>query len=148
MLFYIGDGMSSANLIGTDAFRTLVGDLTKSHAPVTSYAIGPKIDARLLAALANQTGGNLYIAESMTKANEAEKVSANRGQLKRISRRGASSVPTMADWAHAAVYWPTSITWPTELGQVYPKGLTPLPDRPRFRSRLERSQHRYPKGSS
>ncbi|HEX3600008.1 MAG TPA: hypothetical protein VHU84_07680 [Lacipirellulaceae bacterium] len=125
VIFYIGDGMSSANLVGTDAFRSLVGDLTKARTPVSSYAIGPKTDGRTLAALANQTGGNLYIAEPMTTANEAEKISEARANEENL-RRAASVGAIMADWAHAAIYWPTNVTWPTELGQVYPKTLTPL----------------------
>ncbi|HEX4413867.1 MAG TPA: hypothetical protein VH107_09595 [Lacipirellulaceae bacterium] len=125
VLFYIGDGMSSANLLGTDSFRSLVGDLAKAHIPVSSYAIGPQIDGRLLASLANQTGGNLYIAEPMTKANDAEKITADRATEENI-RRSANVGEDMANWAQATVFWPTSCTWPTELGQVYPKALTPL----------------------
>ena len=32
----------------------------------------------------------------------------------------------MADWARATVFWPTNAAWPSELGQVYPKAMTPL----------------------
>ena len=125
VLFYIGDGSSNANLTGTDSFRKLVGDLSAARIPVSSYAIGPQIDGRLLASLANQTGGNLYVAERMAAANEAEKITEDRAKEENM-RRGATVGNLLADWAHATVYWPTSNTWPAELGQVYPKMLTPL----------------------
>ena len=124
-MFYIGDGLSSANLLGTDSFRALVGELTAARVPVSSYAIGPQTDGRLLAALANQTGGNLYVAEPMAFANEAEKVTEARAQEEN-SRRGSTVGATLADWAHAVVFWPTNAAWPSELGQVYPKAMTPL----------------------
>ncbi len=130
VLFYIGDGMSSANLIGTDSFRSLVGELSKARTPVSSYAIGPQIDGRLLAALANQTGGNLYIAESMTKANEAEKVSADRATEENM-RRSANVGATMAAWAHATVFWPTSCNWPSRIRP----GVSEEPDAPPLRPR-------------
>lgn len=124
-LIYIGDGVSSANLLGTDSFRTLVSELTSAHIPVSSYAIGPQTDGRLLAALANQTGGNLYVAEQMAFANEMEKVTGARANDEN-TRRGGAVGATLADWAHATVYWPTNVVLPSELGQVYPKTLTPL----------------------
>ena len=136
VLFYIGDGMSSANLLGTDSFRSLVGDLSKARTPVSSYAIGPQIDGRLLAALANQTGGMLYIAEQMTKANDAEKITAERANEENL-RRSENVGAEMANWAHATVFWPTSCTWPTELGQVYPK----IADTASFRPRFDRDWH-------
>ena len=124
-LLYIGDGVSSANLLGTDSFRTLVGELTAAHIPVSSYAIGPQTDGRLLAALANQTGGNLYVAEQMAFANEAEKVTEARVNDEN-ARRGSTVGATMADWAHVTIYWPTNVVLPSEFGQVYPKAMTPL----------------------
>ncbi|MFO0791825.1 MAG: VWA domain-containing protein [Pirellulales bacterium] len=125
VLFYIGDGLSSANLLGTDSFRTLVGELTKARVSVSSYAIGPQIDGRLLAAIANQTGGNLYVAEAMTQANDAEKISPARA-TEENARRGASVGAAMADWTRATVYWPTQAALPNELASAYPKTLTPL----------------------
>ena len=124
-VLYIGKGRSSANLIDAESFRTLVGELSSAHIPLSSYAIGPQIDGRLLASLANQTGGVLYVAEAMASANEAEKVTETRAKEENI-RRGSAVGTMMADWAHATVYWPTNVTWPAELGQVYPKNLTPL----------------------
>ena len=41
---YIGDGMSTANLIGTQAFGDVVKQLRAAQIPVSSYAIGPRRD--------------------------------------------------------------------------------------------------------
>ncbi len=125
VIFYIGDGVSSANLLGTDSFHSLVSDLATAHIPVSSYAIGPQTDGRLLAALANQTGGNLYIAEPTATPSDAEKITAARASEEN-TRRGSNVGIIMADWAHATVCWPTNITWPSEFSQVYPNKLVPL----------------------
>ena len=58
---YIGDGMSTANLLGSDAIHPIVDRLTSQHVPVSSYAIGPRVDTQLLACLANQTGGVMAV---------------------------------------------------------------------------------------
>ncbi len=125
VIIYIGDGRSSANLIGADSFRALVESLSAQHIAVSSYSVGPQHDGRLLAALSNQTGGNLYVAEPMIRANDAEKITDARAKQENL-RRGAAVGTQLADWVRASVYWPTGATWPAELGQVYPKSLPPL----------------------
>ena len=125
VLLYIGDGRSSANLIGNDVFSGLVTALTGAKIAVSSYAIGPQINGQFLAALSNQTGGNLYVAEQVARANDAEKITDARANDENV-RRGASVGAQMANWVRAAVYWPTAATWPAELGQVYPKAMPPL----------------------
>ncbi len=125
VLFYIGDGRSPANLLDTDSFRALVKLLSSGHIAVSSYAVGPQCDGRLLAALANQTGGNLYVAEPIVRANDAEKITDARAKDENL-RNGAAVGAKMAEWVRATVYWPTGATWPAELGQVYPKSLPPL----------------------
>jgi von Willebrand factor type A domain len=124
-VFYIGDGMSTANLLGTDSFRQLVEDLSSARVSVSSYAIGPRRDGRLLAALANHTGGNLYVDEAMVWADDAHNVSENRAREENL-RRGAGIGAILADWTRAAVLWPIEVTWPAELGEVYPKMVPPL----------------------
>ncbi len=124
-ILYIGDGLSNANLLGTDPFRELVQALAAARASVSSYAIGPQCDGRLLAALANQTGGNLYVAESLASADEQQKITADRAQQDNV-RRGAEVGQLMADWTRAAVVWPGKVTWPAELGEVYPTSVPPL----------------------
>ncbi|MEX0611797.1 MAG: VWA domain-containing protein, partial [Pirellulales bacterium] len=124
-VLYVGDGLSAANLLGTDSFRQLVEALTEARISVSSYAIGPQRDGRLLAALANHTGGNLYVDEPMVWANETEKVSEDRAREENL-RRGAAIGASMADWTRAAVLWPMDVKWPAELGDVYPKNVPPL----------------------
>lgn len=124
-ILYVGDGLSTANLVGTDSFRELVTELAVAKAPVSSYAIGPKRDARLLAALANQTGGNLYVDEPMVWAEAEKKVTEERAHEENL-RRGSVVGQTMADWTRATVVWTTPVAWPAQLGDVYPKTLPPL----------------------
>ncbi|NUQ65932.1 MAG: VWA domain-containing protein, partial [Pirellulales bacterium] len=101
-LVYIGDGMSSANLLGTERFEQLTGLMTDSRIAVSAYAVGPKTDAHLLSALAGRTGGVFFEAS----ADEA----------------GAA----LAAAAEGIVFWPTSIQWPPEFKEVYPKRPSPL----------------------
>lgn len=124
-ILYIGDGLSTANLIGTDSFRELVETLVAAKASVSSYAIGPQRDGKLLAALANQTGGNLYVDEPMVFADDAQKITEERARQEN-QRRGATVGASMADWTRAAVLWPTEVAWPAQLGEVFPKTLPPL----------------------
>ncbi len=58
---YIGDGMSTANLLVSRAARPLVDALRAQQVPMLSYAIGPRLDVSLLACLARQTGGVLAV---------------------------------------------------------------------------------------
>ena len=62
----------------------------------------------LLAALANQTGGNLYVDEAMVLADDAEGVSVERANEENL-RRGATIGATLADWTRATVIWPEQV---------------------------------------
>jgi hypothetical protein len=124
-LLYIGDGMSLANLLGTDAFQKQIQALSAAKVSVSSYAIGPQCDARLLATLANQTGGNLYVAEPLAAADPEQGITNERASQENI-RRGTEIGGRLANWTRAAVLWPNEVTWPAELGDVYPKSVPPL----------------------
>ncbi len=87
-VLYLGDGLSKANLLDTDTFGKLAQELAEARVSVSSYAVGPQCDGRLLAALANQSGGNLYVAEPMAFANEQEKLTEDRARQENL-RRGA-----------------------------------------------------------
>lgn len=56
-IIYIGDGMSTANLLQSGELRSAVTTLRDRRIPVISYAVGPDTDWRLLGVLAHQTGG-------------------------------------------------------------------------------------------
>src|SRR5262249_39922379 len=60
-IVYLGDGMSMAQVVGTDGMTQLVNHLVAARVAVNSYAIGPRYDAVLLGALASNTGGLLAI---------------------------------------------------------------------------------------
>jgi tetratricopeptide (TPR) repeat protein len=125
VILYIGDGMSSANLLGSNAFRKLVEDFAGKQISVSSYAIGPERDARLLAALANFTGGNLYVDQPMIWANDEEGITKERANAENL-RRGATVGETLAQWTRANVVWPTQAHWPSQFEKVYPKNLVPI----------------------
>src|SRR5262249_20014455 len=109
VVIYIGDGLSTANLLGTAAFAELMEKLRDERISVSSYAIGPRRDANLLAALANQTGGNLYIDEPMALADDSAGISVDRANEENL-RRGARIGEVLGDWSHATVVWPTKAT--------------------------------------
>ncbi len=68
---YIGDGISAADVIVPDEFVRLCGEFVEAHLPITSFAVGPRCDGQLLAALANHTGGMLVIDGERIEPKEA-----------------------------------------------------------------------------
>ncbi|MBA4107711.1 MAG: hypothetical protein C0485_18415, partial [Pirellula sp.] len=124
-ILYIGDGASMANLLDAPTMGPLVEKLRAARAPLSSYAIGPQVDAELLAVLANQSGGNLYVAEPIVWQDEAAGVDDARAREENV--RNAQSVgKNLATWSRAAVAWPTKAQIPSELGQAYPTAFPPL----------------------
>jgi uncharacterized membrane protein YgcG len=60
---YIGDGMSTSQLIDPATMRTYVEECRDARVVVSAYAVGPRTDLVLLGILAHQTGGVLMIDE-------------------------------------------------------------------------------------
>ncbi|MCH7687031.1 MAG: VWA domain-containing protein, partial [Planctomycetes bacterium] len=60
-ILYIGDGMSTANLIQSAQLQELLKKLLESKIPVHSYAVGARTDLHLLGILAQRTGGVVEI---------------------------------------------------------------------------------------
>jgi hypothetical protein len=87
--------------------ESLVSDLTDKQIPVSSYAIGPGRDVMLLATLANQTGGMVYV-------DAAEGGSAAQAGL------------ALAEVARAAVYWPKTTDLPQAMQETLPNRVPPL----------------------
>jgi uncharacterized membrane protein YgcG len=56
-LVYIGDGMSTANLLQQADLQSLLGELRDRQVPMHSYAVGPQTDLQLLGIIGQQTGG-------------------------------------------------------------------------------------------
>ncbi len=124
-IVYIGDGISVANLLDTVTLNQVVDGLRESQVSVTSYAVGPKTDAQLLAVLANHTGGNLYVQPPMVWQDEKAGIDAQRAQDENM-RMAEIAGKQLANWTHAAVLWPKQVDLDAELGQVYPAAMPPL----------------------
>jgi len=98
---YIGDGMSAANLLGTEQFEKLAERLVNERVPVSSCPVGPRVDRQLLGALAGNTGG-------------------------RIVEMGPQSGNELARAADTPVIWPSEkINWPQGF-EAYPRRMPPL----------------------
>ncbi|HTN75012.1 MAG TPA: VWA domain-containing protein, partial [Pirellulaceae bacterium] len=104
---YIGDGVSKAQILGSAKFTAATQELVKNRLPVTSYAVGPACDVQTLAALANQTGGNLYVG------TQAQPSAQEIGVM-------------LAKAAQVPVYYPTKTSLPTEMTQSFPQVCPPL----------------------
>ena len=103
---YIGDGRSAAHLLGAEEFEKLAAQLTDARIPVSSYAVGLRLDLQLLGALAVQSGGTVISDGGVLTGEEAGRV--------------------LAAAADTPVLWPTSVSWPAEMTEVFPKRLPPL----------------------
>ena len=103
---YFGDGVSRAQPIQADEFAAVTQTLVQRRVPVTSLAIGPQRDVALLAALANQTGGNLFVDTDDVTAQQA----------------GAA----LAKAVQAHVFWPVDTKLPAAMADAYPKTMPPL----------------------
>ncbi|QDT72177.1 VWA domain-containing protein [Lacipirellula limnantheis] len=124
-ILYIGDGASMANLLDAPTMGPLVEKLRAARAPLSSYAIGPQVDAELLAVLANQTGGNLYVAEPLVWQDEPAGVDDARAREEN-ARHAQAVGKNLASWSRGAVAWPTKAQLPSTLGQAYPTAFPPL----------------------
>lgn len=103
---YLGDGLSTAKLIGNESFRTMMQDYRRARIAVSSFAVGPATDNHLLAVLANQTGGRLI--------------------LDREDRDATTIGRFLADAATGAVVWPRDTQVSRQLARVYPVDTPPL----------------------
>ena len=54
---YIGDGLSTADLLESKELRSMVAQLRSQKTPFNSYGVGPQINLQLLGVMAHQTGG-------------------------------------------------------------------------------------------
>ncbi len=105
-IVYLGDGFSRANLLGADDLRETVHQLIDRHVSVSSFAIGPNRDIVFLAALANQTGGNLFIDTEEASAQQV----------------GASLAETCA----GIVFWPANVSLPQQFAETLPLRMPPI----------------------
>ena len=105
-LAYVGDGMSAAQLVSTHRFQQILELLVEARVAVNSFAIGPRLDNELLAALANHSGGLITVdADELTARTAGQQLAAA---------------------AKGAVVWPSAIVLPEGLRDSIPKQTPPL----------------------
>ncbi|HRF02086.1 MAG TPA: hypothetical protein PLI18_16335, partial [Pirellulaceae bacterium] len=104
---YIGDGVSTASFLDTDEFGALTGRLAGERVAVSSFAVGPERNVALMAALANRTGGNIYLANGDVAGAELGGVG-------------------LAKTVRHAVIWPEKVEFPSAMTETFPATLPPL----------------------
>ncbi|MBN2216822.1 MAG: hypothetical protein JW719_05565, partial [Pirellulales bacterium] len=115
---YVGDGMSAANVLGTDEFDNLVTTLVDSRVPVSSYAVGPRLDGQMLGALAGRTGGDVV---------SQDQVAVLEGGQQGMTLSPAEAGRRLAKAADGVVYWPVAVELPKDrLPEVLPVRMPPL----------------------
>ena len=104
---YVGDGVSRSPFLDSFRFKSAVKNLVDSRISVSSFAIGPQRDVETLAALANHTGGNIFLdnddPSSMTD--------------------GASLLATTV---HGMVFWPAQSNVSNNVEEFFPAAVPPL----------------------
>lgn len=106
-VIYIGDGVSRAGVLQDKRFGAAMNELVDHRISVSSYAIGPERNIELLAALANNTGGNLMLDSDDQNAMNL----------------GAEE---LAKTVHGTVFWPGRVDLPEEIAEIYPNRVPPL----------------------
>ncbi|QEG21318.1 VWA domain-containing protein [Mariniblastus fucicola] len=104
---YVGDGISRAGILHTDSFTDAVKRLAEKQISVSSFAIGPERNIALLAALANNSGGNIVVDTDATD-------SVSKGSM------------ALAKTVHGSVFWPQTAKLPENLVEVYPGKCPPM----------------------
>jgi len=105
-IIYLGDGVNSAQSMPTSELEAIVDKCHDRHVSISSFAIGPHTDNRLLAVLANHTGGMLAIDYEGLAGGDA----------------GAY----LAEAVSSPVVWPTNIAMPPSVQESYPRRTPPL----------------------
>lgn len=106
-VIYIGDGVSRGGLVHDANFGSLVDELAARRISLSSYAIGPERDVESMAALANMTGGNLFL-------DSDDPASLDNGAA------------NLARTVHGQVFWPARMTLPETVKEVFPRQVPPL----------------------
>ena len=127
---YIGDGMSTADLIDVPELQSLVGDLRQRQIPVHSFGVGSQRNMQLLGILAQQTGGFVALDTQIIDAGQSKvevrktksvKLAQDISRVGRTSQdRAKEQGKALAAALSAPVYFPTQL-------QVFPAGISLLP---------------------
>ncbi|HET6880262.1 MAG TPA: vWA domain-containing protein [Pirellulales bacterium] len=105
-VIYIGDGFSVASLVPMEMLERIAGQYADRQVACTSYGIGPRVNAELLGALANHTGGMLVPDVEGASGRQVG------GYLAAVAR--------------GSVIWPASTALPAAIKTSYPKKMPPL----------------------
>lgn len=133
---YIGDGLSTADLVEVPELRVLASDLRRLRMPVHSFGVGPQKNLQVLGILAHQTGGFLAfdaIVDSPEEKVRAEKTKSARliKEIARVNRnaaeRAAEHGKLLANALKAPVCFSTEISVTPEPVPLLPP--EPLPVR-------------------
>ena len=133
---YIGDGMSTADLIESTELRGLLARLRQRQVPVNSFGVGPQMNLHLLGILAHQTGGLV----TYDTPDDAKKTAAEQAvdAKKTVAARDLDAKKTAAEKSlergqvlaaalQTPVFFPTQMTVTPESASLLPG--TPLPMR-------------------
>ncbi len=104
---YIGDGISRAGLLTQARFQRVVRDMATKRISFSAYAIGPQRNFEVLAAIANQLGGNIFIDSDDPNAVK-------------IGAEG------LAQTVHGGIFWPKAPELPNAIAEIYPTTIPPL----------------------
>jgi len=107
-IVYLGDGMNLGGSVDPAEMKAVVELLVEKRIPVSSYAVGPREDAGLLARLANHTGGVVGFDSADIKPEDK-----TAGEI-------------LASAVTEVVVWPEKLDLPEGLSEVYPKRTPPL----------------------
>ena len=105
-VIYIGDGVTRG-FGGSKQFGEIVKGLTGNQVAVSSFAIGPQRDIEMMAALANQTGGSIFVdVDDIGSVSQA--------------------VKGLSETVRGTVFWPSEVNLPSVVKEVFPATMPPL----------------------
>lgn len=108
-VLYIGDGMSTAQLVQSKELQTTVAEFRTRKIPFHSYVVGPQTDLQLLGILGQQTGG-LVLIDHVDKKHESSKLDGKK----------------LAKAVNAPVFYASDITTNVPGLQLLPNNALPL----------------------
>ena len=128
---YIGDGMSTANLLGSASFGDLIQKLRDGHIPVSSYAIGPRLDGVLLATWPIRRAETCTSTKGWSRPTMPQ-ASASNGRMQKISACRQHRQRRLADWTRASrESGRNRLRCRRNLATVYPKQIAAAAQRSR-----------------
>jgi hypothetical protein len=122
-IVYIGDGISSADIISPAEFQSMVQQLRSRRIAVHSYGVGPQLNLHLLGMFAHQTGGAVHFdsrVDSRWNPNQ-KRIDPNGSSDQNVAMRGAR----LAEAVRQPIFRPAQIELPANV-EVAPRAALPL----------------------